>query len=606
MESKKLLLKNQIKLVIWDLDETFWEGTLSEEGIKIIPENSEIVVELVNRGIMNSICSKNTFEEAKTVLRENHLWEYFIFPKIAWSPKGLMVKEIIEKAQLRAENVLFIDDNHSNLEEVKYYNPEINVIYPEQISELLGNDSLKGKDDRQHSRLKQYKILEAKSRDIATYSSNEEFLKHSKIRVEMIENCQDHIERIHELILRTNQLNFTKNRMERNDLLQIINDPAVKKACIKVYDNYGDYGIVGFYALKSNKFIHFVFSCRTLNLGVEQWVYSQLGFPELMVEGDVTTQLRKDFTPHWINRDNSNVDNVKETNQMLNIKCLMRGGCDLDQVFHYLTFKNISVFTEFNYVSKSGFNIHRDHTEILKQSQLLNEEIKADLIKNIPFYDENVFNTSLFTSEFDVLIYSVLMDYTNGIYVNKANENIKVIYGDYALPLVDKENWELIIQNHGGKISRDFLEWFSTHFEFAGVMSESDFLNGLNWLRNSVPEEVPILFLNGSELPFEHQWEKNRYLHHQKMNKILSEFDSSHENTYIVDINQFVTSADDITNNIRHYQREVYKKISYEIIDYLENRYGFTKKLDTKQYLKNSILNSKHVLKSKIKNLVKN
>ena len=37
MENKdSIFLTKNIKLVIWDLDETFWKGTLSEEGIHII------------------------------------------------------------------------------------------------------------------------------------------------------------------------------------------------------------------------------------------------------------------------------------------------------------------------------------------------------------------------------------------------------------------------------------------------------------------------------------------------------------------------------------------------------------------------------------------
>jgi hypothetical protein len=34
---------NKIKLVIWDLDETFWKGTLSEEGIIPIQSNIELI-----------------------------------------------------------------------------------------------------------------------------------------------------------------------------------------------------------------------------------------------------------------------------------------------------------------------------------------------------------------------------------------------------------------------------------------------------------------------------------------------------------------------------------------------------------------------------------
>ena len=47
------------KLVIWDLDETFWDGTLSEGSIKFNPEHLQLVEDLTLKGIMNSICSKN-------------------------------------------------------------------------------------------------------------------------------------------------------------------------------------------------------------------------------------------------------------------------------------------------------------------------------------------------------------------------------------------------------------------------------------------------------------------------------------------------------------------------------------------------------------------
>ena len=38
-----------VRLVIWDLDETFWRGTLTEGGITFLPEHKEIVIELARR-----------------------------------------------------------------------------------------------------------------------------------------------------------------------------------------------------------------------------------------------------------------------------------------------------------------------------------------------------------------------------------------------------------------------------------------------------------------------------------------------------------------------------------------------------------------------------
>ena len=68
----------KIKLVIWDLDETFWKGTLSEGEIKIVQKNVEIVKELARRSISSSISSKNDFEPAKAELERVGVWDYFV------------------------------------------------------------------------------------------------------------------------------------------------------------------------------------------------------------------------------------------------------------------------------------------------------------------------------------------------------------------------------------------------------------------------------------------------------------------------------------------------------------------------------------------------
>ena len=48
-----------LKLVIWDLDDTFWTGTLSEGTAQWIDANCDFIANLTDKGIINSICSKN-------------------------------------------------------------------------------------------------------------------------------------------------------------------------------------------------------------------------------------------------------------------------------------------------------------------------------------------------------------------------------------------------------------------------------------------------------------------------------------------------------------------------------------------------------------------
>jgi len=55
--------------VIWDLDDTFWQGTLSERGVTLGEANAELVRTLAARGIVSSICSRNDFPAAEEQLK---------------------------------------------------------------------------------------------------------------------------------------------------------------------------------------------------------------------------------------------------------------------------------------------------------------------------------------------------------------------------------------------------------------------------------------------------------------------------------------------------------------------------------------------------------
>lgn len=73
---------NKIKLVIWDLDDTLWNGTISEEDVDLPDENIEFIHKLVNKGIMNSVCSKNDFDLVKCALQYAGIWDLFVFLKL--------------------------------------------------------------------------------------------------------------------------------------------------------------------------------------------------------------------------------------------------------------------------------------------------------------------------------------------------------------------------------------------------------------------------------------------------------------------------------------------------------------------------------------------
>ena len=149
---------------------------------------------------------------------------------------------------LRPVNTLFLDDNPSNLGEAKHFMPDIQTGGPEVIPDLIKQSGCMEKKDPTHKRLRQYKILEEKDLASKSYASNEAFLYDSDIQVVIHEDCLNQIQRIHELLLRSNQLNYTKKRIGIEELELILKDPEYNCGYVTAKDRFGDYGIIGFFA----------------------------------------------------------------------------------------------------------------------------------------------------------------------------------------------------------------------------------------------------------------------------------------------------------------------------------------------------------------------
>lgn len=605
----------EIKLVIWDLDETFWGGTLSEGGIIPNSNNIGLVKELTSRGIINSICSKNNFDEARLQLVDMGVWDYFVFPSISWQPKGLLVKEIIDQCQLRAENVLFLDDNHLNLEEVKYYNEGIRAENPGYIYSIKESSGLAGKDDRAHSRLKQYKLLENKSEERKKYSSNYEFLRDSKIRLQIIRDLGPVKERIYELINRTNQLNFTKIRLSEAELDELIAQDHPGQFAIGVADRFGEYGIVGFVSFDRERcrLNHFLFSCRILNLGVEQYMYQKLNYPELDVNGDVAVGLKHQEIVDWIEEaelpgqipeNGSRTEIRNKTNPRL----LFIGSCDLDSSLHYL--KGYSDYITKHMVAGGSYQLLEFPDHILT---LLNKfELKGtghlDDIASLPFFSKgHSLSDSVFRKNYDVLIYGVIANYGQNVYRHKKHGYL-VPWGLYDEVLTETGPDSKILQKlreNGLPDPEGFLKKFSNEFEHLGLMSPQDFVESLHIFRKIIPDHIPIIFINGSEINPDERKEPGAAERHKIMNRALDDYLEMAENCYVIDIRKHVHSLEDMGETIRHFERQVYKKISDDLLELLTSRlnskiknkallrFHYYKMMVVKTFVKNDVLNNR-------------
>jgi len=271
----------QVKLVIWDLDDTLWQGTLADgDAVALIEPRASLIRALNARGVVNSICSKNDHAKAEAQLRAMGLWDEFVFPHIAFTPKPDAVRAIIDAMQLRPANVLFVDDNPHNLAGVQAALPDIRVIdalAPDTDASLA--DLL---PEQGRSRVAEYRQLEARHRDRAiTATSDEDFLRASQIHAcaPFLMDNLDFVPRIAELINRSNQLNYTASRVEEDALASAIIDVVRHDSwSIFAWDRYGDYGLVGFVMVdrQTKALIHFTFSCRIMHMGLERYALARI------------------------------------------------------------------------------------------------------------------------------------------------------------------------------------------------------------------------------------------------------------------------------------------------------------------------------------------
>ncbi len=553
-----------IKLVIWDLDETFWAGTLSEGKIVRIPAHDDLVIALCRRGIINGICSKNDLPAVREELSKTGHWDYFVFPEVGWTPKGPMVANILRRAQLRAENTLFVDDNATNLEEVRHYCPGINVGGPEILATLLDTDFCRGKPDPDLERLQQYKLMEVRSRDRETqFQDNDEFLKQSNIVVEFVAELPGHADRIYDLVSRANQLNFTKRRPALDEITRLLTAPGpARVGAIAVTDKYGSHGICGFYCVANGELEHFVFSCRILNLGIPSWLYNRIGRPKLQVQGAVAEgcELPTEKVAYIQEAKPSELTpkpSARLRRPGSKAKILMVGGCDLEQLVHFSGLENIE--TEFAGVNRFGISVHREHTSILRQLGQPPSDAEKTL-EGLSIFEAADFRSKIFSTSWDVLIYSPLNDYSRGLY--QSESGWRVPFDPFTIDWTEVRNWAAK-PPHLQKLPDRSLELLRDRFTFVGGISPDEFSSNIRQLAASFPDRK-IVVLTGAELevPSAKKSEAGMRDRHVAMNRALVQVAASLGNVALLDVRESVRSLADVTDNLRHYKPSVYHKLA--------------------------------------------
>jgi len=277
--AREARLANKVKCVIWDLDQTTWDGILGEQDsdrVSLRPEVQRTMHALDERGVLQSIASKNDRDHAWQVLQRLGVAHLFLYPQISWEPKSVAIRRIAESLNIGVDGCLFIDDSPFERAEVIHELPGIRVLADSEVGGLLVRPEFDVPVTNESKQRRAFYVAESqrKQHSLAYGDRYETFLKTCHMQATLFRPTEpEHVERCLELLHRSNQLNLSTHRYTREEFAQLLQPTGVLCIATSCRDRFGDYGIVGLASLIMSKdrviLKDFVLSCRVAQKRVE-------------------------------------------------------------------------------------------------------------------------------------------------------------------------------------------------------------------------------------------------------------------------------------------------------------------------------------------------
>jgi len=265
-----------IKCVVWDLDDTVWSGVLLEEEVVLKPEVTRVIRTLDERGVLNSIASRNDADLAMERLESFGLAEYFVCPQIGWGAKSTSIAAIAETLNLGIDSLALVDDQPFEREEVNFAHPDVLCLDGAgNLASLLEVPRLipRFQTDEQKYRREMYQQEFARNQVENSFDGpSNEFLKTLDLVLNIGPAGDGDLERLEELTERTHQLNSTGYTYGFEELDRLRQSPDHLLLVADLSDKFGWYGKIGLALVERQSDMWIlkllIASCRVMSRGV--------------------------------------------------------------------------------------------------------------------------------------------------------------------------------------------------------------------------------------------------------------------------------------------------------------------------------------------------
>ncbi len=290
------------KVLVTDLDNTFWGGILGEDGVDGIaigdsyPGNAYLayhreLATLAARGVVLAINSKNNESDVREAFeRRDEIaldWDAFASKRINWTDKATNLREIAAELSLGLDSFVFIDDSPYELEMVASELPEVTtVMAPKEPAELPGLLSRAGyfdtliysAEDRKRTDLYRSQARRAELQRGAP--DLESFYRSLAMTLTAETVDAASVARVAQLTQRTNQFNMTTRRYTEADVERMRADPDFALHAYRLTDRFGDNGVISVAisrkSAKEWEIDTLLMSCRVIGRTVETAILALL------------------------------------------------------------------------------------------------------------------------------------------------------------------------------------------------------------------------------------------------------------------------------------------------------------------------------------------
>jgi FkbH-like protein len=286
------------KCLVLDLDNVLWGGVVGDDGVDgiVLGQGSALgeayvgfqsyAHALAKRGVILAVCSKN--DEANALAPfDRHPDMVMARGDIAafvanWRDKAQNIRAIAQELNIGLDALVFVDDNPFERDLVRHELPMVAVpeipADPARFASCLADAGYfegLAVTDEDRARTGQYQANRERAAQAAEAADLSSYLRGLEMKLVAKRFDRVGLQRIVQLINKTNQFNLTTRRYTERDVLAVMNDATCFGLQLRLIDRFGDNGVI---AIVIGRVTHptevrldtWLMSCRVLGRRVEE------------------------------------------------------------------------------------------------------------------------------------------------------------------------------------------------------------------------------------------------------------------------------------------------------------------------------------------------